>query len=185
MFGTFLGYVWLALTDSLLALFLARAFTGAMAANIAVVHAYVADITPPEHRARGMGRIGAAHGLGFVTGPAIGGLLAGADPLNPDFQSPFIAAAGLAAAAFVIGLCMLRESVGIEAKRAAAARGGEEGAGGAAAGEMAEEEDGSSSSVSSALAGGRCSVYDGSGVPLGSFAVFGKVRTSPTLSVTV
>ena len=122
VFGTFLGYVWLALTDSLMALFLARAFTGAMAANIAVVHAYVADVTAPEHRARGMGRIGAAHGLGFVTGPAIGGMLAGADPLNPDFQSPFIAAAGLAAAAFVIGLCLLRESVGEEAKRAAAAR---------------------------------------------------------------
>jgi DHA1 family tetracycline resistance protein-like MFS transporter len=120
VFGTMVGYVWLALTDSLLMLFLARAFTGAMAANVAVIHAYVADVTPVEHRARGMGRMGAASGLGFVTGPAIGGLLAGADPVNPNFQLPFIIAALLSAAAFLLGLATVRESVTPEARREAA-----------------------------------------------------------------
>jgi DHA1 family tetracycline resistance protein-like MFS transporter len=122
VFGTMVGYLWLAFTDSLLTLFLARAFTGAMAANMAVVHAYVADVTPPEHRARGMGRIGAAHGLGFVAGPAIGGVLAGADPVNPDFQLPFFIAAALSAIAFVIALFSVRESVTAEARAAAARR---------------------------------------------------------------
>lgn len=122
VFGTMAGYLWLALTDSLLTLFLARAFTGAMAANMAVVHAYVADVTPPEQRARGMARMGAAHGLGFVTGPAIGGLLAGADPVNPDFQLPFLIAAALSAVAFVLALFSVRESVSGEAMAAAARR---------------------------------------------------------------
>ena len=57
--GTVAGYLWLAFTPSLAMLFAARAFTGAMAANMAVVNAYVADVTPPRDRARGMARIGA------------------------------------------------------------------------------------------------------------------------------
>lgn len=122
VFGTMLGYVWLAYTDSLLMLFLARAFTGAMAANMAVVHAFVADVTAPEDRARGMGRMGAAHGMGFVAGPAIGGLLAGADPVNPDFQTPFFVAAALSAAAFVLALVSVRETVSADALKAAAGR---------------------------------------------------------------
>ncbi len=122
VFGTVVGYIWLAFTDSLLTLFLARAFTGAMASNMAVIHAYVADVTPPEQRARGMGRMGAAHGMGFVTGPAIGGLLAGADPVNPNFQMPFFIAAALSAIAFVIAIFLVRESVSPEARAAAARR---------------------------------------------------------------
>lgn len=122
VFGTMAGYLWLAFTDSLLTLFLARAFTGAMASNMAVIHAYVADVTPPEHRARGMGRMGAAHGMGFVAGPAIGGLLAGADPVNPDFQLPFFIAAILSGVAFLLAIFTVRESVAPEAKAAAARR---------------------------------------------------------------
>jgi len=120
--GTMAGYFWLAFTDSLLTLFLARAFTGAMAANMAVIHAFVADVTPPETRARGMGRMGAAHGMGFVAGPAIGGLLAGADPTTPNFQLPFFIAAALSGIAFVLALLTVRESVTPEAKAAAARR---------------------------------------------------------------
>ncbi len=122
IFGTVVGYAGLVFTDSLLTLFLARAFTGAMAANMAVIHAYVADVTPPEQRARGMGRMGAAHGMGFVTGPAIGGLLAGTDPANVDFQLPFIIAGSLSAIAFVIAIFSVAESVSPEAKAAAARR---------------------------------------------------------------
>jgi len=119
IFGTFIGYLWLAFTDSLLMLFLARAFGGAMAANIGVAHAYVADVTPPDTRARGMGRIGAASGLGFVAGPAVGGLLAGADPINPDFQLPFFAAAAFSAVAFLVALRFLPETVDIATRNAA------------------------------------------------------------------
>ena len=110
--GACLGYVWLAHTDTLEGLFLARAFGGIMAGNIGVAHAYVADVVPADRRAGAMGRVGAAAGLGFVVGPAIGGLLAGPDPLKPDFASPFLFAAGIAALAFVLTAILLRESAG-------------------------------------------------------------------------
>ena len=108
--GTALGYAWLAFADTLWMLFLARAFGGMMAANIGVAHAYVADITPQATRARSMGRVGAAAGLGFVAGPAIGGLLAGADPANPAVHIPFLTAAGASGIAFFLALFVLVES---------------------------------------------------------------------------
>lgn len=114
IFGTMAGYAMLALADSLPMIFLARAFTGAMGANVAVVQAYVADITGPAHRARGMGRIGAAHGLGFVAGPAIGGLFAGGDSAHPIFMVPFLIAASLSGIAFVMALATVRESLAHE-----------------------------------------------------------------------
>src|ERR687883_300861 len=57
-------------------LFLSRIVAGIMAANISTAQAYVADVTTPENRAKGMGMVGAAFGLGFVFGPALGGVLA-------------------------------------------------------------------------------------------------------------
>ncbi len=68
----FTGY---ALAPSFAWLLASRLFAGAATANIPIAQAYVADVTPPEGRARGMGIIGAAFGLGFVLGPALGGLL--------------------------------------------------------------------------------------------------------------
>ena len=118
--GLVLGYVWLTLAESLLALFLARAFTGAMASNNGVISAYITDITSVEERAKGMGRVGAAHGLGFIVGPAIGGVFAGSDPINPDLQLPFLIAAGLSAAAFLIATIQVRETVDSETREAAA-----------------------------------------------------------------
>lgn len=118
IFGTMLGYAWLAFADSLAMIFLARAFTASMGANVAVVQAYVADITTAAERARGMGRIGAAHGLGFVTGPAIGGIFAGADPANPDFATPFLIAAALSGLAFVMATVTVRESLAHEHRAA-------------------------------------------------------------------
>ncbi len=115
--GSCAGYLWLAFADTLAMLFLARAFGGAMAANMGVAHAYVADVTPPADRARGLGRIGAAAGLGFVAGPAIGGLLAGPDPIDPNFQLPFFAAAAFSALAFVAAIVFLRETSAAEAGR--------------------------------------------------------------------
>jgi DHA1 family tetracycline resistance protein-like MFS transporter len=118
--GLVVGYVALTLANSLLLLFLARAFTGAMAANMGVVSAYITDITSVEDRAKGMGRIGAAHGLGFIVGPAIGGLFAGSDPANLNLQLPFIIAAGLSATAFGLALFSIRETVSPETRDLAA-----------------------------------------------------------------
>lgn len=102
-------YIWLGFADSLMMLFMVRAGAGAMAGNIAVAYAYVADVTPPEHRARGIGRIGAAFGLGFLLGPALGGVLAGPDPSNPNIFVPAIVAAAMTAVAFIIALAFLTE----------------------------------------------------------------------------
>jgi len=70
--GSTLSYVIFALAPSLSWLFISRALAGTMAANLATAQAYVADVTTPENRARGMGMVGAAFGLGFVFGPALG-----------------------------------------------------------------------------------------------------------------
>jgi MFS family permease len=70
------GMAILGFGHSLAWLFLARVWSGIATANIAVAQAYIADVTTPETRARGMGMIGMAFGLGFIFGPAVGGLLA-------------------------------------------------------------------------------------------------------------
>lgn len=120
--GTVLGYGATAFAGSLWMLFAARAFTGAMASNVAVIQAYVSDVTPAAERARGMGRIGAAHALGFVCGPAIGGVFAGADPVAPDVRTPFLIAAGLSLLALCVAVARVRETVGTEARERAARR---------------------------------------------------------------
>jgi DHA1 family tetracycline resistance protein-like MFS transporter len=84
---------------------LARALAGVAGGNIAVAQAYVADITTPERRARGMGMIGAAIGLGFVFGPAIGGA-AGLGGLS----MPFFVAAGFATANLILAFFLLPET---------------------------------------------------------------------------
>ena len=109
--GAVVSYVWLGFADSLWALFAARAMGGLMAGNISAAFAYVADVTTRADRARGMGRIGAAFGLGFIIGPAVGGLLAGPDPATANYQLPALAAAGLSLAAFILALALLRESL--------------------------------------------------------------------------
>src|SRR5947207_1448209 len=102
-----LAYLWLGLASELWMLFAARAFAGICAGNIAAAQAYIADVTPPEKRARGMGMIGAAFGLGFIIGPALGGLVAGNELATADLVSPGLIAAGLSAAAFLgVGLLL-------------------------------------------------------------------------------
>jgi MFS family permease len=78
-------------------------FSGAV---VSVIVAYVADITPPEQRTRGMGLVGMSIGLGFTFGPGIGGLLSGI-----SLETPFFAASALSALLFVTGLYTLRESL--------------------------------------------------------------------------
>ena len=84
-------------------LLVARLFAGVATANIAIAQAYVADVTTPETRAKGMGLIGAAFGLGFVLGPAFGGLLSRSSLAAPSFAAAALAAANLVAAWFILG----------------------------------------------------------------------------------
>jgi len=114
--GAVLAYLWLGVAEELWALFAARAVGGFMAGNISAAFAYVADITTRETRAKGMGMVGAAFALGFTIGPAIGGILAGSDPINADFQSPAFAAAGLSGFALILGFFTLKESLSDEVR---------------------------------------------------------------------
>jgi MFS family permease len=106
-----LAYLWLGFADALWMLFAARALAGACAGNIAAAQAYIADVTPPERRAHGMGMIGAAFGLGFIIGPALGGILAGNDLATADLRTPGLVASGLSLAALLGVLLVLRESL--------------------------------------------------------------------------
>lgn len=108
--GSGLSYLFFAFANSLWMLFLARALSGAMGSTLAVAQAYMADITTIENRTKGMGIIGAAIGGSLTLGPAIGGLLAGSDPENLNYQLPFLAAASLSLIAFVFAFFALPES---------------------------------------------------------------------------
>lgn len=102
--GTSLSLLALGLADSLESLFLARILGGSFAANIGVASAYIADVTGEDERTRWMGMLGACFGVGFVLGPAIGGLLA---PYG--YGVPMLVAAGLAALNFGQALFSLGE----------------------------------------------------------------------------
>lgn len=115
--GAAASYVLLGFSNSLWMLFLARGLGGFMAGNISTAFAYVADITTAENRTKGMGVIGAAFGLGFIAGPAIGGILAGPDPLNADYRTPSLAAAGLSAIALTMAFFLLKESLSDEIRK--------------------------------------------------------------------
>jgi DHA1 family tetracycline resistance protein-like MFS transporter len=106
-----LAYLGLAFASALWMLFLARAFAGACAGNIAAAQAYIADVTPPEQRAKGMGMIGAAFGLGFIIGPVLGGVVAGNDLATADLATPGLIAAGLSFAACLGVILLLPESL--------------------------------------------------------------------------
>jgi MFS family permease len=109
--ATAVGMAFVGAAPSLLLLLAARAFSGIATANIAVAQAYVADVTPPEHRARGMGIIGIAFGLGFILGPALGGHLSQFPVFGREGFLPAFVAAGLAGVNFLIALRTLPESL--------------------------------------------------------------------------
>jgi len=106
VFGLGLDYVLMALAPDVGWLLAGRIISGITAASFTTAAAYVADVTKPEDRAAGFGMLGSAFGLGFVLGPAIGGLLGGFDP-----RLPFWVAAGLALANGLYGLFVLPESL--------------------------------------------------------------------------
>lgn len=108
--GAAAAYVGLAFAQDLWMLFAARVAGGLLDGTLASAFAYAADVTPRAGRARGMGAVGAAFGLGFIVGPGIGGWLAGADPTRADFQTPSLAAAGLSLLACALAFFLLEES---------------------------------------------------------------------------
>jgi MFS transporter, DHA1 family, tetracycline resistance protein len=110
--GTALSFLILGLSRDFKVMLLARLLDGASGGNILVAQAYVADVTAPEDRARGMGLIGMAFGLGFVLGPLLGGVLLSL-PLADDWRLrlPFLVAAGFSTIAWILVLTRLPESL--------------------------------------------------------------------------
>jgi DHA1 family tetracycline resistance protein-like MFS transporter len=102
LLGSCLSYLALALSTSLALVFLARIVGGIAGANIPTAQAYIADVTTSENRARGMGMVGAAFGLGFIFGPAIGGVLSRFGPETPMWFASALCLANLIAAWFLL-----------------------------------------------------------------------------------
>jgi len=98
LLGSSLSYLTFGLAQSLPILFLSRILAGIAGANISTAQAYIADSTQRENRAQGMGLIGAAYGLGFTVGPAIGGILSQYGYAVPAFFASALALGNLAAA---------------------------------------------------------------------------------------
>ncbi len=113
--GLGLDYIFMALAPTLRWLFVGRVISGITTSNVSTAFAYIADVTPAEDRAKRYGMLGAAFGLGFVIGPAVGGLLG-----HYSLRAPFWAAAALSLANFLYGLFVLPESLPPE-KRAKSA----------------------------------------------------------------
>jgi DHA1 family tetracycline resistance protein-like MFS transporter len=111
--GQAIDYVLLAVAPSIGWLFLGRIIAGLTAADIVVAQAYIADVTPPEKRARAFGLIGAAFGVGFVLGPALGGWLGSIDP-----RLPFYVVAVITGLNWLYGFFFLPESLAPENRRA-------------------------------------------------------------------
>src|SRR2546429_6066075 len=104
--GTCLGFLILGFATTLWMLFLGRIIDGISGGNISTAQAYIADVTTKEDRAKGMGLIGAAFGMGFVFGPAIGGILS-----RLGINVPFLFAGALALANVVLLFFVLPETV--------------------------------------------------------------------------
>lgn len=105
-----LSYVAVAFAETIAAVGLWRFFAGLAAGNIAIAFAAAADLSEGEGRARTMGLIGAAFGLGFILGPAIGGFIAGADPNHEDFARVCLMSAALCAAAAILAALVFKET---------------------------------------------------------------------------
>src|SRR6476620_3532095 len=105
-FGLGLDYILMALAPSLAWLFVGRLISGITAASISTAYAYIADVTEPEKRAARFGLLGVAFGVGFVLGPALGGIAGSVEP-----RLPFWIAAGLSLCNGLYGLLVLPESL--------------------------------------------------------------------------
>ncbi|MCC5793523.1 MAG: MFS transporter [Chromatiales bacterium] len=120
--GSVMAYLLLAVAWNLWVLAFARLLTGMMAGNLSVAMAYTTDVTPPEKRAGAMGLIGAAISLGFIVGPALGGVLGGADAASATLLLPGLVAAGVSAITALAAVFFLKESHSVENREGAAGR---------------------------------------------------------------
>ncbi len=109
--GTFVGFLILGFANSLWMLFLSRILDGFTGGNISVAQAYITDVTDDSNRAKGLGLLGAAFGLGFIIGPAIGGILS-----VYGYALPAFVAAGLSMVSILGVLFLLPESLTPQAR---------------------------------------------------------------------
>ncbi|HET9097337.1 MAG TPA: TCR/Tet family MFS transporter, partial [Candidatus Baltobacteraceae bacterium] len=107
--GTGLDFIIMALSPTIRWLFAGRVISGITTASITTAYAYISDVTSRENRAAAMGKVGAAFGVGFIVGPAIGGVLGNIDP-----RLPFWVCAGLSLANTLYGFFVLPESLAAE-----------------------------------------------------------------------
>ena len=112
VFGTFLGFLLLGFANALWILFAARILDGFTGGNLSIAQAYIADVTDARSRAKGLGMIGAAFGIGFIIGPVTGGLLS-----QFGYNVPAFVAAGLALANLILIFAWLPESLTAEKRR--------------------------------------------------------------------
>ncbi|NNC37360.1 MAG: MFS transporter [Acidimicrobiales bacterium] len=120
LFGLSLDYFLLAFAPFIFLLFVARAISGALGATFSTANAYIADISPPETRAQNFALVGAAFGVGFMIGPAIGGILGDPEKFlgsiaNP--RLPFFAAGVLCLLNFTLGFFVLPETHKLKNRR--------------------------------------------------------------------
>jgi DHA1 family tetracycline resistance protein-like MFS transporter len=114
LFGSWLDYLLLAFAPTLPWFFLGRILAGVTGANMTAANAYIADVSPPEKRAANFGLVGAAFGLGFIAGPALGGWIGDQFGL----RAPFFVTAGLTLLNWFYGLLVLPESLPRDQRRA-------------------------------------------------------------------
>ncbi|PZQ99249.1 MAG: ABC transporter permease [Cereibacter sphaeroides] len=112
IFGLGLDFLFCALAPTLFWLFVGRILAGICGSSYVIANAYIADVTPPDQRAKAFGMMGAAFGVGFVLGPALGGLLGELGP-----RVPFFVAAGISALNLIYGFFVLPESLPPEKRR--------------------------------------------------------------------
>jgi DHA1 family tetracycline resistance protein-like MFS transporter len=110
LIGTAIGFLIMGLADALWLVFVGRIIDGITGGNISTAQAYIADVTPPEQRSKGMGLIGAAFGLGFIVGPVIGGLMSDISPGAPFYFAAALSAANATALYFLLPESRSRES---------------------------------------------------------------------------
>jgi len=106
VFGTFIGFLLFGFATSLWMLFAARMLDGITGGNLSVAQAYISDMTDTKNRAKGLGLIGAAFGVGFIIGPVTGGLLS-----QYGYNTPAFVAAGLSLINFILIFAWLPESL--------------------------------------------------------------------------
>lgn len=112
LFGLAVDYLFLALAPTIPLLFVGRIIAGMCGASFTTASAYIADVSPPEKRAKNFGLLGAAFALGFIIGPALGGFLGAL-----GLRVPFFISAGLTMLNFIYGFFFLPESLPKESRR--------------------------------------------------------------------